>query len=1192
MLAGHGSIDGGAAAFTPGGDDYTFPPGTCAPTDAVIGSYANATPIYGNQERSNWDNALPEYPQLGPYPYFSGGSWEQAGGVSSEGNLQDRASAGDPYPPHDSGTFYNASFSTLPWDPEFTESASANFQLPPPSRDEGRLAGLSSLSKVTWSDILIGIRDPKQTSFTGHKAFLYHGGKKGGHQEIALKQSLGSLLPDDGASTPLVNESTFTLEPDTYALPSILMIPSTRGLYLTVLLLLAFCLSPVLALQANLAGVVDWHKPLVGIPILAPTPPRWVETGGQERIVGITEKNVLAVLDAETGDIAVLLLSGPSATTARLFSLSTGHLLWERAMLSDASTTHLTSPPHLGSNAVFTRDAVMILSDGRKVSKLGLDGSLLWEYESLEAGSTTMCKQILVSGDVVHILSLTSSFASTTLSHSALDFTSGQATSSFAHLPSSVSTPSDVVLSTSSVAGEAQVVWLEKGKIRSVIVAEKGTSGSTMELKTKKGNGYKELIDVGIREKGVVLGKTEEGVIHVIDVKTGLAVVSEFEGSEDSDEKSSSTYSAIGTATGIIVNRIYWSFKLGQAVAQTFSLSTAGTAITTGFTFAFDTASHGIILHSAVSPFVNARQLPSLMVSTSSGALQVVRQDLTPWTREESLSEIAGLKFVDLGEPEVEEVRDMMAEENPIGRLIRQLLELKELPSFFVRFVTRFLTASYSSAISTEPLSPSRLHRDQFGFQKLIVAVTKTGKVFAMDSANGGIVWSRNLGRFDESGSDLTVSDLWVVRERGEWGNPTLAVIAVKTRKEALTTIAYHIDAYTGEVSGEEDPLTGLPVGKELFDGRPGTAFLLPFENCGTKIRVLAIVDSSEKLHIFPKCKKVASDVLAISQKLFYETISAGTISGHIPSAASENITLLTTSLWTSTLPSGEILVSSSLVSGDTVAAFGRVTGDKSVIYKYLNPHLIVMTTIIPFTSVAHVYVVDITTGSRIYQAEIPDVVGDEVKAIMVENWLVYYWKEAKGWRLASVELYEDGEKGKIESSGLSTFSAEHTIKALSQTFIMPSGIKTMAFTTSRFGIAAKELVYVNSRNQLASLPRRLLDPRRPIGKPTSGDKEEMLIPYNALLPHDTRMVISHTNEILGAESIASSPALLESTSLLFVYGLDLYQTRGLTPSGTFDILSDSFNKVQLLLTLAGLSIGIFIAKPAVQRKMLRSKWY
>lgn len=141
----------------------------------------------------------------------------------------------------------------------------------------------------------------------------------------------------------------------------------------------------------------------------------------------------------------------------------------------------------------------------------------------------------------------------------------------------------------------------------------------------------------------------------------------------------------------------------------------------------------------------------------------------------------------------------------------------------------------------------------------------------------------------------------------------------------------------------------------------------------------------------------------------------------------------------------------------------------------------------------------------------------------------------------------------------------------------------------------------------MTSIPRRLLDPRRPVGKPTSSDKEEFLIPYDPLIPPEPKKVISHnynvrtvvkqclcahTEQILGAKSLVSSPALLESTSLLFAHGLDLFLTRGLNPSGTFDILSDSFNKAQLLLTLAVLSAGIIVAKPAVQRKALRARWY
>jgi hypothetical protein len=66
---------------------------------------------------------------------------------------------------------------------------------------------------------------------------------------------------------------------------------------------------------------------------------------------------------------------------------------------------------------------------------------------------------------------------------------------------------------------------------------------------------------------------------------------------------------------------------------------------------------------------------------------------------------------------------------------------------------------------------------------------------------------------------------------------------------------------------------------------------------------------------------------------------------------------------------------------------------------------------------------------------------------------------------------------------------------------------------------------------------------------------------------------------------------LLESTSLVFVYGLDLFFTR-IAPSGTFDVLSENFNKVQLVLTVVGLVVAIMVTKPMVHRKRLRERWY
>jgi hypothetical protein len=77
----------------------------------------------------------------------------------------------------------------------------------------------------------------------------------------------------------------------------------------------------------------------------------------------------------------------------------------------------------------------------------------------------------------------------------------------------------------------------------------------------------------------------------------------------------------------------------------------------------------------------------------------------------------------------------------------------------------------------------------------------------------------------------------------------------------------------------------------------------------------------------------------------------------------------------------------------------------------------------------------------------------------------------------------------------------------------------------------------------------------------------------------------------MGTEEVITTPSLLESTSMIISTGLDLFGSRA-TPSGTFDILSDHFNKTQLLLTILGLGIGIAVARPAVTRKVLKARWY
>jgi hypothetical protein len=140
-----------------------------------------------------------------------------------------------------------------------------------------------------------------------------------------------------------------------------------------------------------------------------------------------------------------------------------------------------------------------------------------------------------------------------------------------------------------------------------------------------------------------------------------------------------------------------------------------------------------------------------------------------------------------------------------------------------------------------------------------------------------------------------------------------------------------------------------------------------------------------------------------------------------MPASSAPNITFNTSPVWSSTFAPSESVLSVAPATAAPIASYGRVIGNKGTLYKYLNPHLSVVTTLTAANKQAHVYVVDTTTGSRVFSAEVENV--DEkhgVKAAMVENWLVYAWLESTDagvdqWRIASVELYEETKGSKIQ---------------------------------------------------------------------------------------------------------------------------------------------------------------------------------
>ncbi|KAL8573972.1 hypothetical protein ACOMHN_029419 [Nucella lapillus] len=121
------------------------------------------------------------------------------------------------------------------------------------------------------------------------------------------------------------------------------------------------------------------------------------------------------------------------------------------------------------------------------------------------------------------------------------------------------------------------------------------------------------------------------------------------------------------------------------------------------------------------------------------------------------------------------------------------------------------------------------------------------------------------------------------------------------------------------------------------------------------------------------------------------------------------------------------------------------------------------------------------------------------------------------------------------------------------------------------------------------SLPKALLDPRRP-SIPSQETMEEGAIPYIPELPVSTENFINYNHSIFNVRGIHTAPAGLESTSLVLVYGTDIFCTR-VMPSKMFDVLKEDFDYLFIAGVLAIMIFVSVISQKLAAKKALKRAW-
>lgn len=550
----------------------------------------------------------------------------------------------------------------------------------------------------------------------------------------------------------------------------------------------------------------------------------------------------------------------------------------------------------------------------------------------------------------------------------------------------------------------------------------------------------------------------------------------------------------------------------------------------------------------------------------------MVRNGAEIWARPEGLSGAVIAEWAEI--PEVESIAATLhaeAHSNFIHayfhRVRRHINDLRYLPEYFMKISRGLISTLIPTQLTKKPVD---LVKDKFGLNKLIFVATVRGSIYALESNNqGSVAWF--LKAFDKS-----VANKWEVK--GILADDIKGTLSIFGANGEFLLL----NSSNGDIIERVEPgLSSMVHSTVKIENNEGK-WLLP-------IGVHGIPD------VIP--------LTQVPQGLLVTQSKCGQIQGVAFESADDIFPVIT---WTfKPEPRQRVINVVSRPDHDPVASIGRVLGDRNVLYKYLNPNLILVTTVSDHASTASFYLLDAVSGEILHSVTHENVdTKQSITSVLTENWFVYsLWSDtnlsssgfhSKGYQIVVSELFESevpNDRGPIGSGNFSSLSPSDNPSAepavphiVSQSFLIPEPISNMVVTQTRQGITSRMLICTLAHsNAIIGIPRTLLDPRRPVGRaPTSAEAEEELFQYQPLIEFNPAMIITHEREVIGVKGVIATPALIESTSLLLAYGIDIFGTR-VTPSQAFDILGKRFNKLSLIATVLILTISAGILAPIVR---------
>ena len=338
------------------------------------------------------------------------------------------------------------------------------------------------------------------------------------------------------------------------------------------------------------------------------------------------------------------------------------------------------------------------------------------------------------------------------------------------------------------------------------------------------------------------------------------------------------------------------------------------------------------------------------------------------WAREEALAEIVDTMMLDLPLSEtdasLEQEYSFDGKRRSIGwlfvnRISTQLSQLSALIRSIQHSIThrshhhhhpkqsKALDDELGSLNNVDTLEPDQpiddddddddevLIRDYFGLHKVIILRTKVGKIFAIDSLTGNVIWSKYepMLKLD---TDKTRFPIWVQRTSAHFPHSAVCTTLSELSKRS-ESILYSFDPFTGET-----------IESRLIPHRIAQAMLINTIHDEQFRRPILFLEYNElRAHFYPDSDSIREQFSRHASN--YYMLIANQTSNLVVGYSfrkSDQTQPLAIPVWSFNLPKTGTTKIENLMAvfkrpTEHVHSQGRVLGDRNVLYKYLNPNLV-----------------------------------------------------------------------------------------------------------------------------------------------------------------------------------------------------------------------------------------------------------